>query len=388
MVIFQISYLSQKDKRQEKTKSDSILNFVPVPTVLHGTEVIDIEAEAMGYSQDKVTYLVNTYSNMIKSFCMILSADEKEGGYGWKQPPKTREETLQLIKDALSIIWSNFEYDELVLLTTGIEKKVLDCDTSALVLHDILQQFGIDSEFIATYGHALLKVGSDYIETNSGGEGSEVVFYDKETFQKKYHYFHPCSYLALAYSNSGCALDIDGDYEGAISYFNKAIELDPNYPEPYYNRGVAKSRMGNYEDAIVDFTKALELNPNYLVAYYSRGVAKRKIGDYEGAIEDFTKVIELTPLILTSAPLSHVISIFIKAYYARGNAKYEMGDYKGAIEDYTKVIELDPDNFDAYYARGNAKEMIGDTEGAKADFAKGDSLRQKEDKPLTPNGRK
>lgn len=49
------------------------------------------------------------------------------------------------------------------------------------------------------------------------------------------------------------------DYEGAISYYTRAIEIDPKYAAAYYNRGMAKIKMGQKENACIDFTKAGEL---------------------------------------------------------------------------------------------------------------------------------
>ena len=70
---------------------------------------------------------------------------------------------------------------------------------------------------------------------------------------------------------------LEGKYEEAIVYYNKAIELDPNNSAAYNNRGFAKDCLHKYEDSIKDFNKVIELTPNYTNAYYDRGNAK-KIG--------------------------------------------------------------------------------------------------------------
>ncbi|MEI0510002.1 tetratricopeptide repeat protein [Brachyspira intermedia] len=71
---------------------------------------------------------------------------------------------------------------------------------------------------------------------------------------------------------------LEGKYEEAIVYYNKAIELDPNYTDAYNGREKAKNDLGKYEDSIKDFNKVIELTPNYTNAYYDRGNAKKKIG--------------------------------------------------------------------------------------------------------------
>ena len=58
----------------------------------------------------------------------------------------------------------------------------------------------------------------------------------------------------------------------------------------YYNRGTAKVRSGDHKGAITDYDKAIELNPKYAMAYSNRGVAKYYLGNHKGAVKDFDKV--------------------------------------------------------------------------------------------------
>ena len=41
-----------------------------------------------------------------------------------------------------------------------------------------------------------------------------------------------------------------------------------------YNQAVAKSRAGDYQTAIQYFSRAIEINPNFAEAYYGRGFGK------------------------------------------------------------------------------------------------------------------
>ena len=52
------------------------------------------------------------------------------------------------------------------------------------------------------------------------------------------------------------------DWSGAITHFNRAIELNPNYVEAYGNRGAAKNANKDLDGALVDFDKAIELKPD------------------------------------------------------------------------------------------------------------------------------
>ena len=130
----------------------------------------------------------------------------------------------------------------------------------------------------------------------------------------------------------------------------------------YFSRGADKQVNGDLDGAIALFSKAIERNPNDALAYNARGIAKYGKKDWDGAIADFSKTIELN-----SKNTNHIYSL-------RGVAKQKKGDWDGAIADLTKAIELDPKDEAAYYNRGYAKKAKGDQAGADADFAQADKL--------------
>jgi len=63
----------------------------------------------------------------------------------------------------------------------------------------------------------------------------------------------------MAYNNRGSAFHYKGQYDRAISDYNKAIEIDPEYALAYFNRGVAYFKKGDYDRAWEDFLMAQAL---------------------------------------------------------------------------------------------------------------------------------
>jgi tetratricopeptide (TPR) repeat protein len=127
------------------------------------------------------------------------------------------------------------------------------------------------------------------------------------------------------------------------------------------NRGIEKAKNGDLDGAMADFDRAIELNPKDDAPYYNRAQAKRLKNDTAGAIADYTKAIELG-------------STNPAAYNNRANARAENNDLDGAIADYTRAIELKPDYARAYYNRAVAKKDKGDANGAAADFKRAREL--------------
>lgn len=136
---------------------------------------------------------------------------------------------------------------------------------------------------------------------------------------------------AKPFYENGKARFGQGDFEGAIVEFTKAIEIDPRNPFVYAARGNAKTSVGALDEAIGDFSKAIELDPTRWVPYVNRGVAKVDKGDLDGAISDYSRAIALDS--------KNAATVFSD----RGCAKLLKGDIDGALGDFQQAVHLASD---------------------------------------------
>ena len=60
-------------------------------------------------------------------------------------------------------------------------------------------------------------------------------------------------------TNLGINKGLSKDYQGAISDFNKSIEIDPKYGGAYLNRGIARELAKDLQGACDDWRKAADL---------------------------------------------------------------------------------------------------------------------------------
>ncbi|WP_175413359.1 tetratricopeptide repeat protein [Methanosarcina mazei] len=158
-----------------------------------------------------------------------------------------------------------------------------------------------------------------------------------------------------AWNNKGVTLSELGRYEEAIEAYNKTVELNPKDSVAWYNKGTALYESSHYEEAIETYDKAIEINPQYSNAWYNKGVALSELGRYDEAMKAYDKAIEINPQ-------------FSEAWYNKGNALYKLGHYEEAIEAYNKTIEINPKSSEAWTNKGAVLAMSGNYEEAVEAF--------------------
>lgn len=85
-----------------------------------------------------------------------------------------------------------------------------------------------------------------------------------------------------AQMNYGLALMTRGDYVGALNFYNRALQLNPNYHTLQINLGIVHSVLGNIEEGEKHFLRSIELRPDLAEPYlfYGRELVKRnKLND-------------------------------------------------------------------------------------------------------------
>ena len=71
-------------------------------------------------------------------------------------------------------------------------------------------------------------------------------------------------------------------------------KLTQTIKKTYYNRAIAKRNLEDYQGAISDYTMAIEIDPQFALAYNNRGFAKGAgIQDSNSACSDFKEAASL-----------------------------------------------------------------------------------------------
>jgi tetratricopeptide (TPR) repeat protein len=145
------------------------------------------------------------------------------------------------------------------------------------------------------------------------------------------------------------------NYEEAIEYLNRAMELDAKNARIPFFHGMCYFYMKDYDNALSDFNKSLTINPSDTEVILNTGLAKYYKNDLQGAMKDYTNAISKSKR-------------FSEAYYNRGLVKGLLKDYKGSVDDFTQAIIFKPTYPEAYYNRGLANFYKKDTMNACFDW--------------------
>lgn len=88
---------------------------------------------------------------------------------------------------------------------------------------------------------------------------------------------------------------VSQDYPAAITFFTRAIRLNPHVSVYWGNRAMARMKLEEYGGAVLDCTKAIELDESNVKAYYRRALSKLAILRPTQAVADFKTVLRLDP---------------------------------------------------------------------------------------------
>jgi serine/threonine protein kinase/Tfp pilus assembly protein PilF len=173
------------------------------------------------------------------------------------------------------------------------------------------------------------------------------------------------------------------DLEKAITYYDQALRIDPNYARAWVGLSVVYTRQADrgevpvsdgYEKARKYVQKALELDPNLADAYASMGRIKHYYDwDWTGADAAYKRGLQLEPanadalraaatLAATLGRFEEAITLYRRAieldplsarnYHNLGMQLFQTGRWDEAEEAFRKALELNPQFPSAHYILG------------------------------------
>ena len=160
---------------------------------------------------------------------------------------------------------------------------------------------------------------------------------------------------AARHLRQGYTLYNQGDVDGAIRQWRKAIDQAPGYAEAHYRIGVALQERGELPQAITALREATRLNPDDATIHIHLARACEAAGNTQDALAAYRAALQLVP---TSAHVHHRI----------GHVLAAQGDLAGAMQAWRQTIHLQPDYAYAYVSLGRALGQTGQKDEAVAAY--------------------
>lgn len=139
------------------------------------------------------------------------------------------------------------------------------------------------------------------------------------------------NYQALELNNHGVDLMKVGNYDEAISDFDKALKIEPGVPLLYVNKGIALDSKGERQQAIENFDKALNIDSKYWNALGQKGFVYMELRQYDKAIQYLDEALDVNP--------NSVTDLNNKGYIL-----YLQGHLDQALATINKALEIEPNN--------------------------------------------
>lgn len=161
----------------------------------------------------------------------------------------------------------------------------------------------------------------------------------------------PYSYTLL-----GHELVLTEELDKALSYFRTAILKSPRHYNAWFGIGTIFSKQERYQLAEIHYTKALQINPKNSVLMVHIGVMQFFLNKVHTALQTLNQAIQLDP----KNPLCK---------FHRGSMYFSIGKYQDALRELEDLKQIVPKESVVYYLIGKIHKKLGNTDLALMHFS-------------------
>ncbi len=118
--------------------------------------------------------------------------------------------------------------------------------------------------------------------------------YYRSAIDLKPRSIEPWYNLGMFYQESG--MRNKNNFKEAFACYDSILSIDDQFAAAHFNKGfIHLEYLQQYDSAIVYFTKAIEVFPKYYQAYYNRGLANESLEKRKQAESDYRAALNIQP---------------------------------------------------------------------------------------------
>jgi len=190
---------------------------------------------------------------------------------------------------------------------------------------------------------------------------------------------------SLLYNISGVCYKALGQLDAAVSHYERALAINPNYTDAHYNLAITFKAFGQLDAAVSSYERVLEINPDHSTAHNNLANTLKELGQLDAAVSSYERALAIKPDYvdahnnlgatlkdlgqLDAAVKSYKQALAIQPDYTKahsnlGNTLKELGQLEAAVKCYEKALAIKPDYAEAHYNLGNILKELGQLEAA------------------------
>ena len=238
---------------------------------------------------------------------------------------------------------------------------VKDFEAATVTFERVLRMDPLDAPTYQLMGNGYAQIGQFETAINYYQKAIDINPVDALT---KHH-------LAECYNNYGVTLRNRGEWDAAIDAYRNALLLMPtlgvartNLGDVFTRKANTHTEAGELDEAVNAYLELQKLHPNEMLVRNLLGELYLEKGDYAEALSAFQHVYNTDP------NAEHALHNLIAAYHHYAQSLSDTGEYTTAIQLLQKALRLAPTDLNLRLSLANAYQGAGNYERAAVEVSR------------------
>lgn len=296
--IYEVPGISSVDRSPSGPEKETVLEEIPeapenFTEPREETEGVELAAPTV---EDSATGAegVEDSGSMAPSFDDDLSLGESSANLTFEVLPSEEPPALRLTDLDLDLELNVSLEEDAVDLPAGppVGDAIINADLGEADANESAQDPVVIQPPEATRAAVEARTAEDWVErgdhlSNLGRYSEALSFYDQALEMEPE--------LFDAWDGKGDALMMTGSYDKALKCYERALVIDPDSAESWYHKGNTLQMLLRFDEALGCYNEALRIDPEFAEAWNKKGMILNRLGRYQEALASFDEALKIVP---------------------------------------------------------------------------------------------